>query len=101
MLRARFWRQIDYFLLLAIAGLISYALMMIHSATCSPSCDHLFPPTSWAVRQGASAAPGISSRILPASIHYKVYRTLAHTAYLGAIVLLVAVLLFGSGEEFG
>src|SRR3954467_10733445 len=101
MLRARFWRQIDYLLLLAIAGLISYGLMMIHSATCSPSCDHLLPPTSWATRQGAYAVAGICSMILAASIHYKVYRTLAYTAYLGAIVLLVAVLLFGSGEEFG
>src|SRR3954466_10149328 len=100
MLHARFSRQINYLLLLSIAGLICYGRMMIHSATCSPSCEHLFPPTSWAVRQGAYAAAGICAMILAASIHYKAYRTLAYTAYLGAIVLLVAVLLFGSGEEF-
>jgi len=39
--------------------------------------------------------------VLVASIHYKVYRTLAYTAYLVANLLLIAVLLFGSGEEFG
>jgi rod shape determining protein RodA len=102
MLRARFWRQIDYLLLLAIAGLVGYGLMMIHSATCSPSCENLLPPTSWATRQGAYALAGLCAMALTASIHYKVYRTLAYTAYLGAIVLLVAVLLFGSGDvEYG
>ena len=102
MLRARFWRQIDYLLLLAIAGLVGYGLMMIHSATCSPSCENLLPPTSWATRQGAYALAGLCAMALTASIHYKVYRSLAYTAYFGAILLLVAVLLFGSGDvEYG
>jgi rod shape determining protein RodA len=102
MLRARFWRQIDYLLLLAVAGLIGYGLMMIHSATCSPSCENLLPPTSWATRQGIYALAGLCAMALAASIHYKVYRSLAYTAYLGAILLLVAVLLFGSGDvEYG
>jgi rod shape determining protein RodA len=102
MLRARFWRQIDYLLLLAVAGLIGYGLMMIHSATCSPSCENLLPPTSWATRQGIYAVAGLCAMALAASIHYKVYRSLAYTAYLGAILLLVAVLLFGSGDvEYG
>jgi rod shape determining protein RodA len=102
MLRARFWRQIDYLLLLAIAGLVGYGLMMIHSATCSPSCENLLPPTSWATRQGIYALAGLCAMVLTASIHYKVYRSLAYTAYLVAIALLVAVLLFGSGDvEYG
>lgn len=102
MLRARFWRQIDYLLLLAIAGLVGYGLMMIHSATCSPSCENLLPPTSWATRQALYAAAGLCAMVLTASIHYKVYRSLAYTAYFGALVLLVAVLLFGSGDiEYG
>jgi rod shape determining protein RodA len=102
MLRARFWRQIDYLLLLAIAGLVGYGLMMIHSATCSPSCENLLPPTSWATRQGVYALAGLCAMVLTASIHYKVYRSLAYTAYLVAIALLVAVLLFGSGDvEYG
>src|SRR3954447_124819 len=102
MLRARFWRQIDYLLLLAIACLVGYGLMMIHSATCSPSCDHFLPPTSWATRQAAYALAGVCAMVLTASIHYKVYRSLAYTAYLGAIGLLVIVLLCGSGDaEYG
>jgi rod shape determining protein RodA len=102
MLRARFWRQIDYLLLLAIAGLVGYGLMMIHSATCSPSCENLLPPTSWATRQAMYAVAGLCAMALAASIHYKVYRSLAYTAYLGALALLVAVLLFGSGDvEYG
>ncbi|MFN8636348.1 MAG: rod shape-determining protein RodA [Chloroflexota bacterium] len=102
MIRARFWRQIDYLLLLTIAGLVTYGLMMIHSATCSPSCDHYLPPTSWATRQGAYAAAGLVTMVLAASINYRVYRSLAYVAYLGAILLLIAVLLFGSGDvEYG
>ena len=102
MLRARFWRQIDYLLLLAIFGLIGYGLMMVHSATCSPDCERMFPPTSWATRQGAYAVTGLVAMTLAASIHYRVYRSLAYTVYLVAIGLLVVVLLFGSGDvEYG
>jgi rod shape determining protein RodA len=102
MLRARFWRQIDYLFLLAIAGLVGYGLLMIHSATCSPSCDHFLPTTSWATRQGLYALAGFGAMALAASIHYRVYRSLAYTFYLGALGLLVAVLLFGSGDvEYG
>ena len=102
MLRARFWRQIDYLLLLAIFGIIGYGLMMVHSATCSPDCERLFPPTSWATRQAAYATAGLVAMTLAASIHYKVYRSLAYTIYLVAVGLLVAVLLFGSGDvEYG
>ncbi|MCC6178939.1 MAG: rod shape-determining protein RodA [Chloroflexi bacterium] len=100
--RARFWRQIDYLLLLAIFGLVGYGLMMVHSATCSPSCERLFPPTSWAVRQGAYALAGLVTMTLVASIHYRAYRTLAYYGYVVALLLLVAVLLIGSGDvEYG
>src|SRR5215471_8464578 len=102
MLRARFWRQIDYVLLLAILCILSYGLMMVHSATCSPDCERLFPPTSWATRQGAYALIGLVAMTVAASIHYRVYRSLAYTIYLAAIGALVMVLLFGSGDvEFG
>jgi rod shape determining protein RodA len=102
MLRARFWRQIDYVLLLATFCLIGYGLLMVHSATCSPDCDRLFPPTSWATRQAAYATAGLIAMVFAASIHYRAYRSLAYTGYLVAIMLLAAVLLFGSGDvEYG
>src|SRR5205085_9559528 len=67
-----------------------------------PSCDHYLPPTSWATRQGAYATAGLLAMVLAASINYRVYRSLAYVAYLGAILLLIAVLLFGSGDvEYG
>jgi rod shape determining protein RodA len=102
MLRARFWRQIDYVLLLAVLCLISYGLMMVHSATCSPDCERMFPPTSWATRQAAYATTGLIAMALAASIHYRVYRSLAYTIYLVAVALLAVTLLFGSGDvEYG
>jgi rod shape determining protein RodA len=102
MLRAHFWRQIDYVLLLAILCIISYGLMMVHSATCSPDCERLFPPTSWATRQAAYATAGLIAMALAASIHYRVYRSLAYTIYLVAVALLAVTLLFGSGDvEYG
>lgn len=102
MFGARVWRQIDYLLLLAIFGLVGYGLMMVHSATCSPSCERLFPPTSWATRQAVYALAGVGVMALTASIHYRVYRSLAYVAYLVAVGLLVMVLLFGGGDvEYG
>ena len=60
MLRARFWRQIDYLLLLAIAGLVGYGLMMIHSATCSPSWPRSATlREAWNFRRVSSIAPAM------------------------------------------
>jgi rod shape determining protein RodA len=102
MLNAKLLRQLDYVLLLAIAGLVVYGLLMVHSATCSPDCERLFPPTSWAARQGLYATVGVCLMVVAAAVNYRAYRMLAYYGWLLAVALLVAVLLFGRGDvEYG
>ncbi len=102
MLTTRVWRQLDYLLLLSIVGLVAYGLLMVHSATCSPNCERLFPPTSWATRQAMYAAAGLVLMALAAAVNYRAYRALAYYGWAAAVLLLVAVLLFGRGDvEYG
>src|SRR3712207_4063000 len=102
MLNTKVWRQLDYLLLLSIAALVAYGLMMVHSATCSPDCERLLPPTSWATRQAMYACAGLVLMAVAASVNYRVYRTLAYYGWFVALLLLGAVLLFGRGDvEYG
>ncbi|MDP8925105.1 MAG: rod shape-determining protein RodA [Chloroflexota bacterium] len=98
----RVWRQLDYLLLLAVAALVTYGLMMVHSATCSPDCERFFPPTSWATRQAMYAAAGLVLMIVVTAVDYRAYRVLAYSSWVVALLLLAAVLVFGRGDvEFG
>lgn len=102
MLRSRFWQRLDYVFILAIAGLVVYGLVMVHSATCASSCTRLFPPTSWAARQAVYVAFGIIAMVVAATINYRVYRTFAYFGYFVSLGLLVVVLLVGRGDvEYG
>jgi rod shape determining protein RodA len=98
MLRAQVWRRLDYMLLLAVAGLTVYGLMMVHSATCSPSCERILPPSSWATRQGLYVVAGLLAMIAASSINYRIYRALAYYAYGLSLMLLAAVLVVGHGD---
>jgi rod shape determining protein RodA len=96
------WRQFDLVLLLALTALVVYGVAVIHSATCSPDCARLFPPSSWAVRQVAYAAIGLVLLAVLTLVDYRVYRALAYPTFGGGLFCLVIVLLHGRGhEEFG
>ena len=102
MVKTRVWRQLDYLLLLAVAALVGYGLMMVHSATCSPDCERFFPPTSWATRQAMYATAGLVVMGVAAAVNYRAYRALAYYGWVVAVLLLGAVLLFGRGDvEYG
>lgn len=96
------WRRIDYLLLLAVAGLVLYGLMMVHSATCSPACERLNLAGSWAVRQGLYVLVGLAAMIAAAAVNYRAYRLGAYYAYGVCMMCLAAVLIFGRGDaEYG
>ncbi len=101
-MRAQVWRRLDYPLLLAVGGLTVYGLMMVHSATCSPSCDRLLATSSWALRQALYALIGIGAMALATAIDYRAYRTFAYYGYGLCLMLLAAVLTLGRGDvEYG
>jgi rod shape determining protein RodA len=70
---------------------------MIHSATCGSPCGGLLPPSSYAVRQGVSAAFGLALLIGVSLIDYRFYRVYAYHLFGFAVALLVIVLIIGRG----
>ena len=93
------WRQFDFVLLLAVLLLVGYGVAMIHSATCSPSCARLVPPSSWAMRQVVYAVAGLGLMLAVALVDYRVYRAIAYPALAFSLVCLVVVLAVGRGQE--
>jgi len=70
---------------------------MIHSATCPSPCVGLLPPSSYALRQGLSAAVGFALLVGISLVDYRIYRVYAFHLYGFAIALLVLVLFIGQG----
>ena len=70
---------------------------MIHSATCASPCAGLLPPSSYAVRQGLSAARRLRLLIGVSLIDYRIYRVYAFHLYGFAVALLILTLLIGQG----
>ena len=96
------WQQFDVVLVLAALALVGYGTAMIHSATCSPDCARLFPPSSWAGRQLAYAVVGLVLLLMITLVDYRVYRALAYPSFLFSLACLALVLLLGRGhEEYG
>lgn len=93
------WRQFDVILLLTALVLVGYGVAMIHSATCSPSCARLFPPSSWAMRQVLYAAVGLGLLGVLTLVDYRVFRALAYAAFVVSLLCLGLVLLLGRGSE--
>ena len=91
------WQQFDFVIVACVLGLVLAGVAMIHSATCPSPCTGLLPPSSYAVRQGASAAAGFASLIGISLIDYRIYRVYAFHLYGFAIALLAIVLVIGQG----
>jgi rod shape determining protein RodA len=94
------WQQFDFLIVGCVLGLVVAGLAMIHSATCGSPCGGLLPPSSYAVRQGLSAAVGFGMLALISLVDYRLYRSYAFHAYGFALALLVLVLFIGrSGAD--
>src|SRR5437762_3800430 len=91
------WQQFDFVIIACALGLVLAGVAMIHSATCPSPCTGLLPPSSYAVRQGLSAAAGFALLVAVSLIDYRIYRVYAYHLYGFAIALLVLVLLIGQG----
>src|SRR5205814_1077301 len=91
------WQQFDFVIVACVLGLILAGVAMIHSATCGSPCAGLLPPSSYAVRQGVSAAFGFALLIGISLIDYRFYRVYAYHLFGFAVALLVIVLIIGRG----
>src|ERR687886_255285 len=98
------WQQFDFVIVGCALGLILAGVAMIHSATCGSPCAGLLPPSSYAVRQGMSAAVGLVLLLLVSLVDYRVYQAYGYHLYGFAIALLVLVLVIGRGgadDDYG
>jgi rod shape determining protein RodA len=91
------WQQFDLVIVTCVLGLVLAGVAMIHSATCPSPCTGLLPPSSYAVRQGLSAAVGFALLVGISLVDYRIYRVYAFHLYGFAMALLVLVLLIGQG----
>lgn len=91
------WQQFDFVIVACALGLILAGVAMIHSATCGSPCAGLLPPSSYAIRQGVSAAFGFALLIGISLIDYRFYRVYAYHLFGFAVALLVLVLIIGRG----
>jgi rod shape determining protein RodA len=97
LMRESRWQQFDFAIVACVLGLVLAGVAMIHSATCGPACTGLLPPSSYAVRQGVSAAFGLAILVGISLIDYRIYRVYAFHLYGFAVALLILVLLIGRG----
>src|SRR5688572_22511033 len=98
------WQQFDFAIVACVLGLILAGVAMIHSATCGSPCYGLLPPSSYALRQGVSAAVGFALLVGVSLIDYRFYRAYAYHLYGFALALLVMVLFIGRGgadDDYG
>lgn len=91
------WQQFDFVIVACVLGLVLAGVAMIHSATCAAPCTGLFPPSSYALRQGLSAAAGFALLVGLSLLDYRIYRVYAYHLYGFALALLVLVLIIGRG----
>jgi len=86
------WQQFDFVIVACVLGLIMAGVAMIHSATCGSPCAGLLPPSSYALRQGESAAVGFALLVAFSLIDYRLYRVYAYHLFGFAVALLILVL---------
>src|ERR687883_1924110 len=91
------WQQFDLVIVACVLGLVLAGVAMIHSATCPSPCTGLLPPSSYALRQGLSAAGGFALLVGISLVDYRIYRVYAFHLYGFAVALLILVLFIGQG----
>src|SRR5436309_12995948 len=91
------WQQFDFVIVACVFGLVLAGVAMIHSATCGSPCGGLLPPSSYALRQGVSAAVGFGLLVAVSLVDYRFYRVYAFHLFGFAVFLLLLVLVIGRG----
>lgn len=94
--RDPWWFVVDPILILSVAAITSLGAVLVFSATRGPATDVIPADTSFLEKQTFFAIFGAALGVVAATINIERIRSLVSLGYLGLVVLLVGVSLFGS-----
>ncbi|MEM9468146.1 MAG: FtsW/RodA/SpoVE family cell cycle protein [Actinomycetota bacterium] len=94
--RDPWWFVVDPILILCVAAITSLGVVLVYSATRGPVTDLLPPDTSFLEKQTFFAVAGAALGFVAAIFNIERIRSLVSVGYIGLIVLLIGVALFGA-----
>lgn len=86
------WRQVDFVLLAAVAGITGLGLLMIYSSTRQSQAAAGLDPAFYLKRQALFVLVGAVVLVVVALVDYRTLRDLAPAIYVGSLVVLLLVL---------
>lgn len=91
----RYWRNLDWPLILAVLCLIAIGMVVIYSASYSQLEAANLNPFSYVRRQALAFCIGLGVAIVVVLIDYRAWKRWSRLTYLGTLLLLSGVLIFG------
>lgn len=91
----RYWRNLDWLLILAVLCLTAIGMVVIYSASHSQLAAAGLNPFHYVQRQALALVIGLVLSIVIISIDYRAWKRWSKLIYLASIILLVGVLVFG------
>ena len=88
-----YFKQLDYVLIATVLLLAGIGILMIASATKSE------PGFRQILVQSIAVGMGIVLMLIMTAIDYEIYEDLSKFLYVGSILILIFVLIFGQGKE--
>ncbi|NLM40211.1 MAG: rod shape-determining protein RodA [Firmicutes bacterium] len=92
----RYWRNLDWPLILAVLALIAIGMVVIYSASYSQLTSAGLSPFYYVTRQAMGLALGLAANIVIISIDYRAWERWTRLIYFGAIGMLVGILALGT-----
>lgn len=92
----RYWRNLDWPLILAVLCLIAVGMVVIYSASYSQLVAAGLSPFYYVGRQALAFGLGTLLAVVVILFDYRAWKRWSKLAYLGTVLLLVGVLVFGS-----
>jgi len=92
----RYWRNLDWPLILAVLALIAIGMVVIYSASSSQLTSAGLSPFYYVTRQAMGLALGLAANIVIISIDYRAWERWTRLIYFGAIGMLVGILAIGT-----
>lgn len=92
-------KQVDFLLLATILILLCLGLVMVASASSYYALSYYSDSNYFLIRQLELAVVGVVAMIIISNIDYKVYKKFGYFAFVVAVLLMIAVLIPGIGQE--
>lgn len=92
----RYWRNLDWPLILAVLALTAIGMVVIYSASYSQLTSAGLSPFYYVIRQALGFGLGVVANIVIISIDYRAWERWTRLIYIGAVALLVGILAIGT-----